>query len=1014
MSLASFDFGSRKRTVLGNGQDFEDFVFECFSIASNEPGFEKRLARGRDGAVDLADRISDPGGLNIAECKFIGSGNARDALPRWNEVFRNLKNNLPALRQNKATRLASPYRAWLNPERIVVGYRFCITARMSDFERNELEVTITSDFLELANGGIEELRTLASTSGAVQVVRWDWFHGQLELNPALAFRWFRGLPKGIESFDFNAAGETTFRSFLTGGGLRYFSRDEYVEQLEATTLERGEARLVSELAGQGAACLLISGPGGVGKTRLALELAGALGSAEPSFDAYRLNRSAGFASLQDLAAHYPKPASIVLVADYAEAVPNLVEIAEAASFLEANAGHRIRLIATCRSSAANQVRDGLAVLNLKQVSLASPLGGEDAYADWVTRSILGLEPFSQLEELARVCHGVPALAAFAVYLFRHHRAAFDNQFGALLAIDDFASWVQHRIALLIDAGGQRHAQERMLARIGLALPCRREHLLRLANDETDLIERLFTDRWIEAVDDECFAAHDVLADALVGRWLFAAEHAATERAISLLADAAERNALLPALVALERQAQDPRFGAISGASIAGMLGDRYRHLADQWCGPLLDGRLLDFIEKLNLLNDDDLIQPMVAATPVLDVKLCRIAQEANRSPLHPISRAHTKLLADLLELALCRPQYSNMVLRRAYALDPDRFRDGALQNVRDFPRAEPTHFLLVQLLLSGEPPDQLRQQMAVWLERNDAAIRARFLYRAWFEKGGALEPVEAAMLAWIDKHGASPEASFVYAAWLNATRGVEAVSAAVRAWIDEHHLLREADFVYRAWLEVGGDYSFVENAIGHWVSVWHETHDFVFLSKFLSKRRDLSEPLVLAIAAWCAAFPLDDDTLYRLSSVLIPFDKVFTPAGASRLAQCVDRVFAARTTLAPMDAVQCWSICCSLGDPRFYNLNPFAVLRSIASIVRSGRVFSSGLDPVIFPALAGSHGQIAQMVMYGLRQGELGIDADREALQQFASWLKCCCSEPREAEILLGRLNATFASPIWR
>ena len=298
--------------VEDDGYDFESFVFECFRIAKDERGFAKRLARGRDGAIDLIDRFSEPGAATVAECKFIGSGKAEEAVGRWAEVNRNLRNHLPALHADPARSPKSPYRAWLDPERPVTRYRFCVTAAMTDSELEALEKQILDDFAALVTAGVEPLRPLVEgADGALRVLRWDWFDAELNEHPSLAFRWFRGLPVGVDLFAGEGEPGATFRNFLTIGELRYFSRDDY-ERGGVGTLDRGETELIADLAEGERLALLITGPGGVGKTRLSWELAARLSRSERGFDIYRLGRSANFHSVTELAAHYPADAGILI------------------------------------------------------------------------------------------------------------------------------------------------------------------------------------------------------------------------------------------------------------------------------------------------------------------------------------------------------------------------------------------------------------------------------------------------------------------------------------------------------------------------------------------------------------------------------------------------------------------------------------------------------------------------------------------------------------------------------
>ncbi len=189
-----------------DGDDFEDFVFECFRIAKGERGFAKRLARGRDGAIDLIDRHAvlgkaTIGETTIVECKYIGSGKSEEADSRWKKVFGNLEKNLPGLSADPKKLPTSPYRGWLDPDSPVTQYRFCVTAAMTPAEVRKLEKRIAADFKELVGQGVEAVRTLAEQPGAVRVLRWDWFAAELMEHPSLCFRWFGGLPAGVKRFE---------------------------------------------------------------------------------------------------------------------------------------------------------------------------------------------------------------------------------------------------------------------------------------------------------------------------------------------------------------------------------------------------------------------------------------------------------------------------------------------------------------------------------------------------------------------------------------------------------------------------------------------------------------------------------------------------------------------------------------------------------------------------------------------------------------------------------------------
>ncbi len=1094
-----------------NGDDFEDFVFECFRIAKGERGFTKRLARGRDGAIDLIGRHAEPGKTTIAECKYIGSGKNEDADSRWAKVFRNLEKNLPELSANPAKRPDSPYRGWLDPDSPVTCYRFCVTAAMTPAEVRKLEKRIAADFKKLVELGVKELRTLAQQFGAVRVLPWDWFAAELVDHPSLCFRWFDGLPAGVKRFEPEPSAGTSFRDFLSSGQLAYFSRDDFARQGTGSSVH-GEAALVTMLAEGPKQVLLITGPGGVGKTRLVHELATTLSSAAHQFDTYWLGRSASSTSVTELAAHYPGNAKILLLVDYAEAA-QLDGIADAVSNISTNSGHRVCLIMTCRASAAKRVSLSLTYLASEEKSLGPGSDAEAGYLRWVTASILALDSFPEPAELELVCHAIPALAAFALFLIRTDRAKFDKQFSALLGIDDFEKWANRRISAL--TAGHADA-ERQLARIALALPMTQQRYQTLRPTHGAMLDRLIADCWIESEGNDFVAAHDVLADALLAHWLFGAELAITNRATDLLSDAAGDQELPHGLTVLARLGNHPRFKLIDGMAVVAALLLLHPEQVKASCNALLGSPLLTPTEKLNLLDRSAMLRDEIKADPALHLGLSQLADAVARARRKGAEITASAEFGDLLDHACEQALGSNLILRRAYAFDPKRFRTRALANLAAFPRAELTHFLLVQMLRSGEPIEAMREPVRLWLEANSTETRASFVYKAWLDADGGTEAVSAALLAWIEVHGQELAAEFVYKAWLDAGGGTEAVSAALLAWVEAHgqelvarfvytawldargetaavsaallawveahgqelaashvyeawlkasggtkavsaallawvevhgqELVAEfvykawldahggteavsaallawvgvhgqelaAEFVYQAWLGAGGEFAPLRGWIFQWALAWCETEDFVYLSKPLSKMRDLPEPVILAIARWSAAFPQHEDCLSRLSTVVsnLGFGSI-SGLGLASLLRSVEAVVKAKPRLTKLEREQFWRICAALARGQIYNLDPFGVIRCTAAIIASGHVFGPGLDASELPAIAQSQHEVVRLTLYGLREGELDLARDHVALASLAAWLRASIPNPIEAERLLALLKSKFPGSVW-
>jgi uncharacterized protein YydD (DUF2326 family) len=182
-----------------SGEAFERFVDEFLRLESPGKTLVRGLARGADGAIDLADanqRLEQ-----IVECKFIGSDTKSTAGERWGEVKRNLQENLVLLAQGDEKR-RKKYRPWLKSEGDLKEYTFVTsTICASADERNKLRMSI-SDFFGALSQAHDELSHLLDIN--VDLRFWDDLIGQSARFTPLFYRWFGGFPQGY--------GELVFRT----------------------------------------------------------------------------------------------------------------------------------------------------------------------------------------------------------------------------------------------------------------------------------------------------------------------------------------------------------------------------------------------------------------------------------------------------------------------------------------------------------------------------------------------------------------------------------------------------------------------------------------------------------------------------------------------------------------------------------------------------------------------------------------------------------------------------------
>ncbi len=128
-------FDDRALNGANDGADFEAFVFEVMAGQAPGAAMAPRLARGRDGAIDLLDDTA--GDRCVVECKFIGRNAGDTGFDRWREVRNRPFPAVTKLASSPEDEGASPYRPWLDAERPIREYRFCASAPFATQARED-------------------------------------------------------------------------------------------------------------------------------------------------------------------------------------------------------------------------------------------------------------------------------------------------------------------------------------------------------------------------------------------------------------------------------------------------------------------------------------------------------------------------------------------------------------------------------------------------------------------------------------------------------------------------------------------------------------------------------------------------------------------------------------------------------------------------------------------------------------------------------------------------------------
>ena len=329
----------------------------------------------------------------------------------------------------------SPYGPWLDSAVCVSGYWFCTSATIShENEASNLARELKTFFQDISR---VHWRLSHLSKIEISVKSWAYFKQILTQFPALAYRWFDGLPKGLRLLNQKTGSQGSFRGFLDGDEMPYFSVRDFSEShfvSEAVDFPTIEA-LLDELLDKPQGALLISGVGGVGKTRMALEIGRT--AIKKNILTITVSPSADDDAISGLASEHLEPADAIIIIDYAEIFDSLDKVVDIVDNLSA-LGHRFHLVATCRKSALSRIKGAMRILSPRVVILEDVGSLEGiSYPDWVVQEILGQADFGPYPGVANICRGFPVLAAFAVFMMRKNPAKFLEQFSTLSTDDSF-------------------------------------------------------------------------------------------------------------------------------------------------------------------------------------------------------------------------------------------------------------------------------------------------------------------------------------------------------------------------------------------------------------------------------------------------------------------------------------------------------------------------------------------------------------------------------------------------
>jgi hypothetical protein len=546
-------------------------IFQVFAhqvLRADYPDLHLFPTGGKDGAIDLCQTTA--GTRTVVECKFIGKDGLEEARRRWRDVAGKLGTHLttpggPAKRHKQ-------YGPWYQTDPKIGEYIFCISSILGNLEQlDELQREITGFFVKLG----EEYPHLAHLKElVVRVLDWSDLCNRLSHQPHLLFRWFPlirplGLIPLAESRDLG-----TFRAYLSSEKLPYYSRLHHLESipLPADVSIADEEDLLALFEDGATTGLVVTGSGGVGKTRLAQEIAH-LAECK-GWLVFRAQSRLQPDALERLKEWVTPGVPVLLLFDYVETQQGFVELEHVVNDLSDTYFAHLCYVASCRSSHYH----ALPVSSRRQRVDLSPFVRDPEqvwlqnYRREVVRHILEHSGIEATDKHLALCRDVPIFAVFVFYLFSTGRT---DDLAELLNETDFGTWVGKRVQLSF--GEPTVGRELALFVSMLPMPVDFFHLLDQGGFGR-LLDVLTVDGWVERLSLEEFGgaptwviAHDVLADQILLAFLQQIPYTVERFVEELLSLACEAGCLRSALRALQRVADQP---PLDGLDWPQVLGDR--------------------------------------------------------------------------------------------------------------------------------------------------------------------------------------------------------------------------------------------------------------------------------------------------------------------------------------------------------------------------------------------------------------------------------------------------------
>ncbi len=826
------------------GGAFQAFVHEV--LLPDYPDLHLFPSMGKDGAIDLSQTLA--ASRSIFECKYLSEGGLEECQSVWRGVAHNLEKHLAD--SSGPTKGQAQYGPWYRTNPPIREYIFCTSSILSN--QNQIDLLKQEIFMFFAElrSKHEHLRHLKELS--VEVLDWNACCSRLKQRPHLIFRWFHlTRPQGLVPLD-DSPDRGTFRSYLSSDKLTYYSRGQHLKVIPAPPGIDipDEENLLNQLEGGDTTGLIVTGSGGVGKTRLMLEI-GRLAQRK-GWLVLRVQSKLREDALERLAERITPNTPVLLLVDYIETQKDFAELVEILNDLNGTYFLRLHYVASCRTSYYQTIA---AISKHKRVDLSpviqdSAINWFEGYQQQTVRHILEQSGIEVTDRHLAICRNNPILAVLVSYLNSMGR---QPDLAELLTEVDFGTWVAKRVQLSF---GQK--VDRELALLMSLFPMPFDVVSNLDQEkQMALFHTLAADGWIEKLPADEFheasiwvTAHDVLADQILLSYFQNIPNTVELFVNELLFQASKKGCLRSVLLTLQRLIDQPELSSLDWPNI---LGRKIIDYMAAWKGVrdiLTRTSLLTPLERIAMLGVHNELWKDAEKEINFQNALAWLIRWVLSQEEQCLGTTYRSILDSwLLKIASCAA-LSNTILSWGLRFCTETYRIPTLQRIQLNPDKLQTSYLLVAWMESNLPLENITFPVKHWIDNFKDYPSLSFVVKAWLNAKGDKEQVQESIKTWLGKHGDTPEAQFVLKAWLDAKGDKELVQESIKTWLGKHGDTPEAGFVYGAWLDAKGDKEQVQESIKTWLRMHGEKPEADFVLKAWLDAKGNKELVQESIKTW--------------------------------------------------------------------------------------------------------------------------------------------------------------------